>query len=397
MEHRYKEDNTIELKTKYEYYGLTKDKVKNLETYFKDPYNYRPTDKSKYQPGIFTNLMYLIIWGTIIYFMSRWRNGSLEIVPILILLVTALIIYFGYSKVIAYFKRISDSDYQGELTDKDKFRYQRYKEALTEYNKLELIIEWDNIRFVDGAIELKRIDIRKTYTIPYDCKSEYSNYIYLLKDRFPEVQMYYENHQPYLSNPNVFDECIEIIVAYIEKKKEEEKKKLEELLKANPYLRASYSRQQQIRVLLQNSRSLYLKYLFENQAKGKNIVEAWENPVFKNNSSPQEKAYIFTLSKQSGGYSIIFENATDDSNASIVCEADDEDYFDCIGAIYNFMRGNIINKRQTLRQTHEIDEFETKSVNHKDFESWKHQLMGYHRQVYVKRRRRRRRSYYRGW
>jgi hypothetical protein len=397
MEYRYREDNTIELKPKPEYYGLTEDKVRNLEVYYKDPYNYRPTDKNKYQPGFFANLVYLIIWGTIIYLVSGWRRGNIELVPILIFLIMALIIYYGYSKMIAYINRISDVNYLGELTEKEKIMYQLYKEELTEYNKLKLIIKWENIQFVDGAIELTRIDIRKTYSFPFDCKSEYSQYIYSLMDKFPEVQMHYENRKPCLSNPNVIDECIEIIVTYIEKKKEEEKKKLEDLLKSHSYLRVSYERQQQIRVSLQNSRSQYLKYLFENQAKGKNIIEAFENPVFTNYTSPLEKAYIFTLAKPSGGYSIIFENATVDSNASIVCEADDEDYFDCIGALYNFMRGKTINKRQTLRQTHEIDEFETKSVNHKDFYSWKNQLMGLHRQVYIKRRRRKKRSYYRRW
>lgn len=279
------------------------------------------------------------------------------------------------------------------LTDTDKANYKRYTLACDEYNHVIFDINWDDVTYKDGDVEIALKS--RGIVIRYSCdsKSYYAAYKSDLLSEFGQLRAEAKDGQYIIVNPYVIEESILIIIRHLELLEKQRLARINALINSNPEILEACKNQATIIVTIKARKSDYLNHLLNHQVPGISVISTMECCAYATGTTDSyERAYVFAVMNSSGRYCVIYENANED-NASIVAKVDSEEKcYECVAAMVNYMRSHSVNKRETLRSTHNINGFAVRSINHDDIATWKSHVTG---DYYV--RNTSRRKYKRRW
>lgn len=263
------------------------------------------------------------------------------------------------------------------LTDEDKENYKRYITACDEYDNISYPISWNEVTFQDGYVE---VDFKKRKTVVrYTCnsKSVYSTCKSVLQKHFGEVVIEAKDGRYVIKNPSVIEDSILIIIRYLELLEKERRERIAAIVNNNPEILDARKNQQTIIITIKALKSDYLNHLLKYQVSDISVISTLECCSYATSTNvTYERAYVFALKNSKGKYCVIYESAVPD-NASIVAIVDDEEqFYKCAVSMVKYMRSRAVNKRDTLRKTHKINDFKVSSIDHKDIAKWKSNVTG---------------------
>jgi hypothetical protein len=163
------------------------------------------------------------------------------------------------------------------------------------------------------------------------------------------------------------------------------KEQKEKAYKDFSFLKPTHGNQSQIRSAIKGYDSQYLNFLLEHQMPNKDIIYALECKSYKTNPNYNyEHAYIFTLGTEKKHY-IVYENINDRSTTTILYilyktkDNSEEEYYDIIAAMKEYMNSTTFNKRQWFHSRPYIKknirgraiEVKIRLLQHRDFSEWK--------------------------
>ena len=306
-----------------------------------------------------------------------WGIILLSTLPPLIPAVLWLLLYTLIPKIKDPVSFLIDEWTWVRLTDEDKENYKRYITASDEYDSISYLISWDDVTFQDGYVE---VDFKKRKTVVrYTCdsKSVYSTCKSVLQKHFGEVEIEAKDGRYVIKNPSVIEDSILIIIRYLELLEKERRERIAAIVNNNPEILDARKNQQTIIISIKALKSDYLNHLLKYQVSDISVISTLECCSYATSTNvTYERAYVFALKNSKGKYCVIYESAVPD-NASIVAIVDDEEqFYKCAVSMVKYMRSRAVNKRDTLRKTHKINDFKVSSIDHKDIAKWKSNVTG---------------------
>lgn len=263
-------------------------------------------------------------------------------------------------------------------------------------------IDWEDVTFKDGAVEM--ILKKRKMIVRYICnsKSIYSMYKSALEEQFRQLEVEAKDGKYCLKNPEVLEESILIIIKHLEVVEKERRERIATIVNGNPEILDSLKNQTTIILSIKAQKSDYINHLFEHQAEEISIIKTSECCSYAtSNTHYYEKAYVFAIRNRNGRYCVIYENENEDKASIVSTIYGEEKCYACAVAMINHMKSSTKNKRETLHKTHDISGFTVNCVKHDDIAAWKSRVTGDYyvpkTSVYRYGRKHRHRRWYRRW
>lgn len=241
-----------------------------------------------------------------------------------------------------------------------------------ELSNREFDVNWNNVLFQTGKIDIY-LQERHSY-IDYPCASHsiYEAYKKMFTSQFGDIKIRIKNGAYYVT-----DESVLLIIRLLELMEEERIKYIEKASGSNPEILNALYNQQTIIITIKATKSDYLNHLLKFQANEINIIKTSECCSYATSSNCYyERAFVFAIMNNSGKYCVIYENENEDKASIVATVSGEEQCYACANAMIKYMKSHNVNKRETLRSTHRIEEFMVKSINHDDIATWKNHVTG---------------------